>query len=141
MAKDCPSEWGESLKKKADPARFAYTTIKALTKEQREIFMKMVMEDKDGEDFWINPTCGTTRLIWKKDLSQNLSKITIWYRRNKENWTNSWMKTWKKDIFDRLSRPKRHHSSLSRRRMEDFDHVKTIDTWMTGQLKTHILYP
>jgi hypothetical protein len=36
---------------KVDPARFAYTTIKALTKEQRESFMKMVMEDKDGEDF------------------------------------------------------------------------------------------
>jgi Zinc knuckle len=51
MAKDCPSEQGESLKKKADPARFAYTTIKALTKEQRESFMKMVMEDKDGKDF------------------------------------------------------------------------------------------
>jgi hypothetical protein len=33
------------------PARFAYTTIKALTKEQRESFTKMVMEDKDGEDF------------------------------------------------------------------------------------------
>jgi hypothetical protein len=52
MAKDCPPEQGESLKqKKADPARFAYTTIKALTKEQRESFTKMVMEDKDGEDF------------------------------------------------------------------------------------------
>jgi Zinc knuckle len=35
MAKDCPPEQGESSKKKADPARFAYTTIKALTKEQR----------------------------------------------------------------------------------------------------------
>jgi hypothetical protein len=52
MAKDCPPEQGESSKKKADPARFAYITIKALTKEQRESFMKMVMEDKDGEDFW-----------------------------------------------------------------------------------------
>jgi hypothetical protein len=51
MAKDCPSEQGESSKKKADPAGFAYTTIKALTKEQRESFMKMVMEDKDGENF------------------------------------------------------------------------------------------
>jgi hypothetical protein len=51
MAKDCPSEQGESSKKKADPARFAYTTIKLLTKEQRESFTKMVMEDKDGEDF------------------------------------------------------------------------------------------
>jgi Zinc knuckle len=51
MAKDCPSEQGELLKKKADPARFAYTTIKALTKEQRESFTKMMMEDKDGEDF------------------------------------------------------------------------------------------
>jgi hypothetical protein len=50
MAKDCPSEQGES-KKKADPARFAYTMIKALTKEQRKSFMKMVMEDKDGENF------------------------------------------------------------------------------------------
>jgi hypothetical protein len=48
MAKDCPPEL---LKKKVDPARFAYTTIKALTKEQRESFTKMVMEDKDGEDF------------------------------------------------------------------------------------------
>jgi Zinc knuckle len=51
MAKDCPSEQGESKQKKVDPAMFAYTTIKALTKEQRESFMKMVMEDKDGEDF------------------------------------------------------------------------------------------
>jgi hypothetical protein len=45
-----------------------------------------------------------------------------------KNWTNSWMKTWKKDIFDCLSRPKHHLSSLSKRRMEDFDHVKTIGT-------------
>jgi Zinc knuckle len=51
MAKDCPSKLEESSKqKKVDPARFAYTTIKALTKEQRESFTKMVMEDKDGED-------------------------------------------------------------------------------------------
>jgi Zinc knuckle len=52
MAKDCPSKQGElSKQKKVDPAKFAYTMIKALTKEQRESFMKMVMEDKDGEDF------------------------------------------------------------------------------------------
>jgi hypothetical protein len=52
MAKDCPPEQGESSnQKKVDPARFAYTTIKVLTKEQRESFMKMVMEDKDKEDF------------------------------------------------------------------------------------------
>jgi hypothetical protein len=53
MAKDCPPEQGKSSKqKKVDPARFAYTTIKALTKEQRESFTKMVIEDKDEEDFW-----------------------------------------------------------------------------------------
>jgi Zinc knuckle len=52
MAKDCPSELGESSKqKKVDLATFAYTMIKVLTKEQRESFMKMVMEDKDGENF------------------------------------------------------------------------------------------
>jgi Zinc knuckle len=52
MAKNCPPEQGESLKqKKVDLARFAYTIIKALTKEQRENFTKMVMEDKDEEDF------------------------------------------------------------------------------------------
>jgi Zinc knuckle len=51
MAKDCPSEQGESSKKKAELARFAYTTIKVLTKKQRESFTKMVIEDKDGEDF------------------------------------------------------------------------------------------
>jgi hypothetical protein len=34
-----------------DLARFAYTTIKVLTKAQRESFTKMVMKDKDGEDF------------------------------------------------------------------------------------------
>jgi Zinc knuckle len=51
MAKDCPSEQGESKQKKVYLARFAYTTIKALAKEQRESFTKMVMEDKDGEDF------------------------------------------------------------------------------------------
>jgi Zinc knuckle len=43
MANDCPSEQGELSKKKADLARFAYTMIKALTKEQRESFTKMVM--------------------------------------------------------------------------------------------------
>jgi hypothetical protein len=36
---------------KVDLARFAYTMITVLTKEQRESFTKMVMEDKDGEDF------------------------------------------------------------------------------------------
>jgi Zinc knuckle len=52
MAKECPPEQEQSLKqKKVDLARFAYTTIKALTKEQRESFTKMVMEDKDEEDF------------------------------------------------------------------------------------------
>jgi Zinc knuckle len=51
MPKDCPSEQAELLKKKVDLARFAYTMIKALTKEQRESFTKMVIEDKDGEDF------------------------------------------------------------------------------------------
>jgi hypothetical protein len=39
------------LKKKVDLAKFAYTTIKALTKEQKESFTKMVMVDKDEEDF------------------------------------------------------------------------------------------
>jgi hypothetical protein len=53
MAKDWPPEQGESSKqKKVDLARFAYTTIKAFTKEQRESFTKMVMEDNDEEDFW-----------------------------------------------------------------------------------------
>jgi hypothetical protein len=53
MVKDCPPEQAELLKqKKVDLARFAYTTIKALTKEQRESFTKMVMENKDEEDFW-----------------------------------------------------------------------------------------
>jgi hypothetical protein len=52
MAKYCPPEQGESSKqKKVDLAIFAYTTIKVLTKEQRESFTKMVMEDKDEEDF------------------------------------------------------------------------------------------
>jgi hypothetical protein len=52
MAKDCPLEQGElSKQKKVDLARFVYTTIKALTKEQRESFTKMVIEDKDKEDF------------------------------------------------------------------------------------------
>jgi hypothetical protein len=53
MAKDCPPQKQEqSLKqKKVDPARLAYTIIKALTKEQRESFTKMVMEDKHEENF------------------------------------------------------------------------------------------
>jgi Zinc knuckle len=44
MAKDCPPEQGELLNQKVDLARFAYTMIKALTKEQRESFTK----DGDG---------------------------------------------------------------------------------------------
>jgi hypothetical protein len=79
-------------------------------------------------------------LIWKKDLNQNILRITIWHQRNKKNWTNSWKKNWKKDIFDHPSRPRHHLSSLSKRRMEDFKHVKIIGTWMTGWLKMHILY-
>jgi Zinc knuckle len=51
VAKDCPTEQGELLKQKVDLTRFAYTTIKVFTKEQRESFTKMVMEDKDEEDF------------------------------------------------------------------------------------------
>jgi Zinc knuckle len=52
MVKDCPPGQGESSKqKKVDPAKFAYTMIKALTKEQRESFTRMVMEDKDEEHF------------------------------------------------------------------------------------------
>jgi Zinc knuckle len=52
MAKDCPPEQGElSKQKKVDLARFAYTTIKVLTKEQRESSTRMVMEDKNEEDF------------------------------------------------------------------------------------------
>jgi hypothetical protein len=51
--KRLPTRTGKSLKqKKVELARFAYTTIKALTKEQRESVMGMVMEDKDKEDFW-----------------------------------------------------------------------------------------
>jgi Zinc knuckle len=51
LVKDCPPEQGEGLKqKKVDPVRFAYTTIKALTKKQKEAFMKLVMEEGD-EDF------------------------------------------------------------------------------------------
>jgi hypothetical protein len=60
MAKDCPPEQEESLKKKVDPARFAYTMIKVLTKEQRESFIKMVMEDKDGKDFLKRRTSSTS---------------------------------------------------------------------------------
>jgi hypothetical protein len=52
MAKDCPQEQGElSEQKKVDLERFAYTMIKVLTKEQRESSTKMVMKDKDKEDF------------------------------------------------------------------------------------------
>jgi hypothetical protein len=51
MVKDCPPEQGEPSKQKVDPARFAYTMIKALTKKQKESFTKMVMEDKDKENF------------------------------------------------------------------------------------------
>jgi hypothetical protein len=43
---------GKRLPTRMDLARFAYTMIEVLTKEQRESFMKMVMEDKDEEDFW-----------------------------------------------------------------------------------------
>jgi hypothetical protein len=44
MAKDCPPEQGElSKQKKVDLARFAYTTIKVLTKEQRESSTRMVL--------------------------------------------------------------------------------------------------
>jgi Zinc knuckle len=52
LAKDCPSsEQGEGSKqKKVDPAKFAYATIRALTKEQKEEFTKMVMEGGD-QDF------------------------------------------------------------------------------------------
>ena len=51
MARDCPpsGQKYEAPKKSVDPARFAYTTIKVLIKEQREAFTKMVMGDKDKD--------------------------------------------------------------------------------------------
>jgi Zinc knuckle len=50
LAKDCPPpEQGEGSKKK-DLANFAYATIWALTKEQKEVFTRLVMEGGD-EDF------------------------------------------------------------------------------------------
>jgi hypothetical protein len=49
LAKDCPPSEQEGSKKK-DPAKFAYATIWALTKEQKEEFTKMVMEGGD-QDF------------------------------------------------------------------------------------------
>jgi hypothetical protein len=39
------------IKTEEGPARFAYTTIKVLTKEQKKAFTKLVMEGGD-EDFW-----------------------------------------------------------------------------------------
>jgi Ty3 transposon capsid-like protein/Zinc knuckle len=51
LAKDCPSSEQEGSKqKKMDLAKFAYATIQALTKEQKEEFTKMVMEGGD-QDF------------------------------------------------------------------------------------------
>ena len=52
MARDCPPpEQKNTLKKNADLARFAYMTIKVLTREKKEAFKKMVLEDKSDEDF------------------------------------------------------------------------------------------
>jgi hypothetical protein len=51
MVKDCPPEQGESLKKKADLARFAYTIIKVLTKEQRESLRRCKWRIKMGRIF------------------------------------------------------------------------------------------
>jgi hypothetical protein len=51
LAKDCPSSEQEGTKlKKENPAKFAYATIRASTKEQKEEFTKMVMEGGD-QDF------------------------------------------------------------------------------------------
>jgi hypothetical protein len=47
------------------------------------------------------------------------------------------MKTWKKDIFDHLSHPKRHLSSLSKRRMEDFNQ----DYWYSNDWTIENAYP
>jgi Zinc knuckle len=67
IAKDCPPEQGKSSKqKKVDPARFAYTTIKALIKEQRESLqrrtrMRRIFEAENWIDvsvsFFIYWTC------------------------------------------------------------------------------------
>ena len=53
-AADCPGEEDKKGKKKeetpkADPVRNAFATIRALTKDEREAFAKMMLEDK--EDF------------------------------------------------------------------------------------------
>jgi hypothetical protein len=54
----------------------------------------------------------------KMRLIQKIGKIILSI--GLKNWT----KTWKRDTFDRLNLPKHHLSSLSRRRMEDCDHVR-----------------
>jgi hypothetical protein len=51
LAKDCPpSEQEGSKQKKVDPAKFAYATIRALKKKQKEEFTRMVIEGGD-QDF------------------------------------------------------------------------------------------
>jgi hypothetical protein len=119
-------------KKKAD------LPVEKLIQEDLHDFLDVFNDNK--ANWFPELTCGTTRLIWKKDLNQNLSRTTIWHWRNKNNWTNSWTKIWKKNIFNHPSQLKCYLFFLSKRRMEDFDHVKIIGTWMTGWLKTHILY-
>jgi hypothetical protein len=83
MGKDCPplQQRETSKQKKMDPARFAYTIIKALTKEQRESFTKMVMEDKDEKDFWnremVSPSLSIEH-VQVAQIKKNTMSVDIW---------------------------------------------------------------
>ena len=83
---------------------------------------------------------GITKSTWRKDLNPNLSKITILLLRNKLNLTSSWKKFWKKVISICCNRSWNLHSSLSKRKMANFDPVRITVISMIGPSKMHTCY-
>ena len=50
-AADCPPPTGSKPKKDADPVETTYANIRAFTKDQRDAFMKKMMDNEDSTDF------------------------------------------------------------------------------------------
>jgi hypothetical protein len=88
-------------------------------------YLDIFSEDKANR--FLTRDLGITRLKWNLDSNQSHSKRTTWHRRNKSNWTNSWRKTWTKDISNRHNHLWHHPFFLSRRRTNNFDSAKIIN--------------
>ena len=91
--------------------------------------IKLLQIDSQINDHGIMPS------IYNPILFQKRHTFTRYHYQNRKNSKNSSRKTWKKATFDRQNHHKHRRSSLSKRKMGNYDQYKTIDYSMIKQSK------